>query len=47
MAKELKYLKQQQKSNSNELVVASKEENYPLKIKQLIEEVRVSREQQL
>ncbi len=44
LTKEFRSLKQQQKSNANELVVMNKEDNYPVKIRQILEEIRVSRE---
>jgi hypothetical protein len=46
LTKEVRFLKQQQRNNGKELIAADKEDSYPQKIKQLIEELRISKEQQ-
>lgn len=45
LTKELKYLKQQQLTNSKSLSTAGNEDAYPKRIKQLVEEIRVAKEQ--
>jgi hypothetical protein len=40
----MKFLKHQQKINSRELVTAHKDDGYPLKIRQLTEDIRISKD---